>query len=113
MVNIPTMKRSERSCAGAVGGAVVRKGSPAAKQKEILVPIDFSKASVNALRHARELAKGEHARLTLINVIEEPRSFRTLDVVGQKHARHGEHAARLQELADRELGEQAGARIEI
>jgi nucleotide-binding universal stress UspA family protein len=107
------MRRSNRSYAPVVTEAVARQKLPTVKRKEILVPIDFSKASVNALRHARELAEEEQARLTLVNVIEEPRSFRTLDVISQRRARYEEQAVRLQELADRELGKHPRARIEI
>ncbi len=96
-----------------VTGAAIPKASPSPKQKEILVPIDFSEPSLNALRHARKLAAGEKAHLTLVNVVEEPGSFRTLDVVGQRRARYEQRLNRLQELAGRELGSQVASRIEV
>jgi len=71
--------------------------------KEILVPIDFSQSSVNALRHAAFLAAKQGAHLTLLNVLEEPASFRALDLAAQEHRRQHDHARRLQKLVDREL----------
>ncbi len=107
------MEKDKCSFATAVAEAAAQKESPLPKQKEILVPIDFSESSVNALRHVRHLAALEKARVVLLNVLEAPRSFRTLDVVGQKRALYGERAGRLQELADRELGAQVAIRIEV
>jgi len=83
------------------------------KQKEILVPIDFSESSLTALRCARALAEGGNTQVILLNVLDEPGSFRTLDVLGQRNARYAQRAERLQELADRELGSQVAARIEV
>jgi nucleotide-binding universal stress UspA family protein len=40
--------------------------------KHILVPIDFSKVSINALRYAVPLAKQFGAKLTLLHVVEIP-----------------------------------------
>ena len=92
----------------AMTGAISEPPSP----KRILVPIDFSRPSIDALRHARVLADG-HAQLILLNIVEDPGSFRTLDAVGQRRARHKLRACQLQELADRELGSQIPASIEI
>ena len=72
--------------------------------RRFLVPIDFSEESLKALRHAHDLAAGGKAELTLLNVIEEPLSFRTLDRVGQQHARKKERLARLEGLAQEETG---------
>jgi universal stress protein A len=84
-----------------------------AGKKEILVPIDFSESSVKALRHAARLAATDQAHLTLLNVIEEPVSFRTLDLRGQQRRRRQEHTRQLQELARRELGPDVAAGIVI
>ena len=84
-----------------------------AGKKEILVPIDFSESSVKALRHAAGLAAQNQAHLTLLNVIEEPASFRTLDLPGQQRRLRQEHARQLQELARRELGPDMAAGIVI
>jgi nucleotide-binding universal stress UspA family protein len=84
-----------------------------ARKKEILVPIDFSESSVKALRHAAGLAAKDQAHLTLLNVVEEPASFRTLDTQGQQRGRRQEHARQLQELARRELGPNMAAGILI
>ena len=75
-----------------------------AGKKEILVPIDFPESSVNTLRHAAGLAAKDQAHLTLLNVVEEPVSFRALDLPRQQRGRRQEHARQLQELARRELG---------
>ena len=107
------MKTDKRSSPPAVTEAVARRQSPAPEQTEILVPIDFSEPSVNALRYARALAAGEKAQVILLHVVEEPCSFRTLDAVGQQRARYQQRAGRLQELADRELGSQVATRIEV
>ena len=107
------MKQCKYSFATAVTEVVVQRESTTPKQKEILVPIDFSKPSLTALRCARALAAGGKAHVILLNVVEEPGSCRTLDVVGQRRARYEQRAGRLQELADRELGAQIAARIEV
>src|SRR5664279_6355691 len=101
------------SSAAAVSERAAPRQSPAPKQKEILVPIDFSESSVTALQCARALAAGGKTQVILLNVVEEAGTFRSLDVVGQQRACHTQRAERLQELADRELGSQVAARIEI
>jgi universal stress protein A len=107
------METCINSSAAAVSERAAPRQSPAPKQKEILVPIDFSESSVAALRCARALAEGGKTQVILLNVVEEPGSFRILDVVGQQRACHTQRAERLQELADRELGSQVAARIEV
>jgi len=107
------MEKCKDSFAAAVTEAVARRESPAPQQKEILVPIDLSEPSLTALRCARALAAGKKAHVILLNVVEEPGSFRTLDAVGQQRARYARRAGRLQELADRELGAQIAARVEV
>ena len=101
------------SSAAAVSERAAPKQSPAPKQKKILVPIDFSESSVAALRCARALAEGGKTQVILLNVVEEPGSFRILDEVGQQHTCHTQRAKRLQELADRELGLQVAAQFEV
>jgi nucleotide-binding universal stress UspA family protein len=96
-----------------MSGSAASRQSPAPKQKEILVPIDFSESSVAALRCARALAEGGKTQVILLNVVEAPGSFRILDAVGQQRAYHTQRAERLQALADRELGSQVAARIEV
>ncbi|MFB6229964.1 MAG: universal stress protein [Salinibacter sp.] len=52
----------------------VREGSelaPAWRIRNILVPVDFSEASLEALRHAKELALTYGAQITLLHVVEE------------------------------------------
>jgi len=108
-VNILAVKKNKHSTAA----LATRKESPSEKRKEILVPIDFSSASVSALRHTRKLAAGEKAHVILLNVVEERGSFRTLDVVGRQRVRCAQRAGRLQELANRELGPEIAADIEV
>jgi universal stress protein A len=107
------MQECNHSSAAAVTEAVAPGQWPAAKQKEILVPIDFSESSVTALRCAWALAEGGRTQVILLNVVDEPGSFRTMDVVDQQRARYTQRAERLQQLADRELGSQVAARIEV
>lgn len=45
--------------------------TPAWEVQNILVPVDFSDASINALRHAKELALTYGAQLTLLHAVEE------------------------------------------
>lgn len=45
--------------------------APAWAVRNILVPIDFSDASLNALRHAKELALTHGAQITLLHAVEE------------------------------------------
>jgi len=99
--------------AAAVIEAVVSGESPARKPKEILVPIDFSESSLTALRCARALAEAGKDHVILLNVVEEPDSFRTLNVVSRQRARYSQRAERLHELANRELGARVVARIEV
>ena len=73
------------------------------RQKEILVSVDFSDSSVQALREAASVAEREHARLTLLNVVEEQPSYRSPDYETRRNEIHREHEARLRELARREL----------
>ncbi len=80
-------------------------------QKEILVPVDFSGESVAALHRAADIAAQEHAHLTVLNVVEEPGSIRTLDATGQQAAHQHEHASRLRQLAERELGPEVSAEL--
>ena len=107
------METCVNSSAAAVSGPATPGEPPAPKQKEILVPIDFSESSVAALRCARALAEGGKTQVILLNVVEEPGSFRIRDTVGQQRACHTQRAKRLQELADRELGSQVTTRIEV
>jgi len=107
------MEKYIYSSAAAVSGSAVSGQSLAPKQKEILVPIDFSESSVTALRCARALAEGGKTQVILLNVVEAPGTSRILDTVGQPNASRTQRAERLQALADRELGSQVAARIEV
>jgi universal stress protein A len=107
------MKISKLSFAAVVTEAVTPKELARPKQQNILVPIDLCDPSINALRQARELAVANKAQVILLNVVEEPRSFRTLDAVGQRRACFDNRAVRLQELADHELGSQVITHIEV
>ena len=107
------METCINSSAAAVSERADSGQSPAPKQKEILVPIDFSESSVTALRCARALAEGGRTQVILLNVVESAGSFRILDVVGQQRAYHAERAEQLRELADCELGPQVPTRIEV
>ena len=53
----------------------------------ILVPFDFSVASLQAFRHAISLSEQFGARLTLLHVVNEHVSFRSLDVPGRQRQR--------------------------
>lgn len=61
--------------AAALTKTAAPKESPASRQEEILVPIDFSESSVTALRHARALAQEGGTQVILLNVVEAPGSF--------------------------------------
>ena len=73
------------------------------KCREIMVPVDFSMSSLRALRHAAVLAQKENAHLTLLNVIDEPLSFRSLDKPSRERSRLASRASGLEELVAREL----------
>jgi universal stress protein A len=107
------MQKSNCTPAAVLTETAPPKESPTSKQEEILVPIDFLESSVTALRHARALAAGGRTRVILLNVVEAPGSFRKSDVVRRQRAFYTQRAERLQELADRELGSQVAARIEV
>src|SRR6185295_10225728 len=51
-------------------GTVVR-GTIGMRIKRILVPIDFSADSLSALAYARALAKGFHAELVILHVVDQ------------------------------------------
>ena len=107
------MEKNKRTSAARVTEAVTPKRSPSCKEKEILVPFDFSESSLSALRQARELAAEQRARLILLNVVEEPASFRTLDAIGQQRACYEQRSGRLREIAERELGSHVITSIEV
>jgi nucleotide-binding universal stress UspA family protein len=107
------MKETNDSSVAAVVEPNALAAPPAPTRNEILVPIDFSESSVTALRCARALAEKGKTHVILLNVVEGRGSFRTLDVVGQQRACYTQRAERLHELADRELGSQVAARIEV
>jgi nucleotide-binding universal stress UspA family protein len=77
--------------------------SKAWRAKKILVPTDFSKESVEAVRHAGRLAANDGAHLTLLTVIEEPVTFRSIDSPCRQRCRIGSVAARMKELAENRL----------
>ena len=85
-------------------GSTEQTATLAASRPQFLVPIDFSEPSLKALRHAQHLAAREEAGITLLNVIEEPQSFRTLNFVGRLRQTKNERLARLQTLARQEIG---------
>lgn len=68
-----------------------------------MVTVDFPSLSIAVLRHAAALAQKENARLTLLSVIEEPVSFRTLDKVSRERCRLHSRVSALEEIASREL----------
>ena len=97
------MQVSNDSFVAAVPEALAPTSSPPPTQHEILVPIDFSDASVTALRCARALAEGRKMQVILLNVVEEPGSFRTLDMVARRRAGCAQRAQQLHQLAHREF----------
>jgi nucleotide-binding universal stress UspA family protein len=84
-----------------------------AGQKEIVVAIDFSKSSVAALRHAAGIAAKEGAHLTVVNVVREPASFRSLDLVRKERRERLEHTLQLREFTRRELGPDNNAQLMV
>jgi nucleotide-binding universal stress UspA family protein len=85
----------------------------AAAPKEILVAIDFSKASVTALRHAAEIATKEGAHLTVLNVVIEPPSFRSLDLARRERRERLDHTLQLRKFTRRELGPDNHAQLMV
>gem|GEM_PF-1644474 len=83
------------------------------KCREIMVPVDFSMPSLRALRHAAMLAQKENAHLTLLNVIEEPVSFRSLDKPFRERSRLESRELGLEDLARRELPHDVAAHIVV
>ena len=82
----------------------VKHGTKAAfspdKVRSILVPVDFSKPSLEALPHALALAQQQNAQLTLIHVIEPFHPDMRIDTTqSQRDARVAAHG-RLGKLAD-------------
>jgi len=87
--------------------------SHASVLKTIVVPIDFSESSVRALRHAAAMAERDQARLTLLNVVEEPQSFRTLNAPERQRRQEQDCRVQLQDLAQRELPPSQTVHIEV
>jgi nucleotide-binding universal stress UspA family protein len=70
------------------------------KLRSILVPVDFSKPSLDALPHALALARKSEAQLTLLHVIEPLHADMLIDLPqSQRDARVAAHE-RLAKLAD-------------
>jgi nucleotide-binding universal stress UspA family protein len=90
-----------------------RPKAPEIRRRQILVPFDFSQSSINALRHAAGVAANNKANLTVVNVIDEPLSFRTLDKVGQQHDRQQKRCEQLRQAARREIGRDVPTRLVI
>jgi hypothetical protein len=66
---------SIKEVAGTVtGGDVIEMVPLVMTLKEILVPIDFSRTALQALNYAVPLAKQFGARITLVHVVELPRT---------------------------------------
>ncbi len=95
------------------GTSQIRPASPETRKKQILVPFDFSASSIKALRHASDVAASHHANLTVVNVIDEPMSCRTLDHVGQQHDRQQKRCEQLRSAARREIACDVPARLVI
>jgi hypothetical protein len=57
------MEKSKRTFAVLITQAVTANGSASPKQKEILLPIDFSESSLSALQHALPIPNPVKARL--------------------------------------------------
>ena len=87
--------------------------SHASALKTIVVPIDFSESSVRALRHAAAMAERDQASLTLLNVVEEPQSFRTLDAPERQRRQEQDRRVQLENLAQRELPPNQTVHIEV
>ena len=87
--------------------------SHASLLKTIVVPIDFSESSVKALRHAAAMAERDQASLTLLNVIEEPQTFRTLDAPERQRRQEDDRRVKLRNLAQRELSSSQTVHIEV
>lgn len=93
--------------------------------KRILVPVDGSRTSTAGLKEALRLAKGEHARLRLLHVVDEMTVFNTpeggvnlapllaaLDRGGRRLLRKAEKLASYRGVkAESELWESAGVRV--
>ena len=89
---------------------VRRKDGRASEPKNILVPVDFSPASLDGLRYALGLARPFGARLTALHVIESlgPMVRLKVDVDAHKRKLREDVKLRLEEL-HLEVDEPAGA----
>ena len=89
---------------------VGRKDGRPPEPKNILVPVDFSSASLNGLRYALGLARSFGARLTALHVIEPlgPMVRLAVDVDAHKRKLREDVKLRLEKL-HLEMGEPAGA----
>jgi nucleotide-binding universal stress UspA family protein len=89
---------------------VRRKDGRASEPKNILVPVDFSPASLDGLCYALRLARPFGARLTALHIIEPLGTMARLEVVVHAHKRKLRERVRLRlEKLHLEVDEPAGA----
>ena len=89
---------------------VRQKGAHAPELKEILVPVDFSPASLDGLRYALELARPFGAKLTVFHVIEPLGPMARFEVDVHAHERKLCESAKFRlEALHVEVDEPAGA----
>lgn len=69
----------------------------------MLVPVDFSKPAIAALRYAAGLALSFDAELSVLHVVEPVHSDWRMDTVAQQRRSHGETLGRLRQLVASEL----------
>ena len=78
----------------------IKKTKPVAttEPSRILVPVDFSESSLDALQHALAFARQNDARLTLLHVIEPFHASLFIDTTGTQHAMREASHLRLTKL---------------
>jgi universal stress protein A len=80
------------------------KSAPAAREiARILVPVDFSEPSVNAVRFARRIAEKHGAAIKLAHVVEPFHTDWKMNTTEIQHEARSEATGRLQALVGNEL----------
>ena len=76
------------------------KATASSEPRRILVPVDFSEFSLDALQHAQALAQRYNSQLVLLHVLEPIHADMIIDITQTQRAARAAAHERLTKLAD-------------
>ena len=91
-------RRQDRPASPEQLPASMKTNSPPATPRCLLVPVDFSRHSLAALRHALALASASKARVVLLHVLEPLHTSRLMDMAAIQRAARQEANEQLEKL---------------